>query len=178
MCPSVGELMVGLYDSQSRLETKRGEGTHSDAARWTGKRSGLKSRNDSKQPVKIDLPLSDKLPGYHVCLGLAFFGLGIMAKQNLPQAIGSLPVIQLPCAFFSAVLIPFGSLLALRGLIVTNTSRNNLLSYHLGGLVFLIVMLSTYFYTSLIMNGVLELPRTYPKTSLSKSREQVRLIKP
>jgi hypothetical protein len=108
-----------------------------------------------------------KLPGYHVCLGLVFFGLGTVAKDGLPQAIGSLPIIQFPCAFLSAVLIPFGSLLALRALILQTTgSRRNLLSYHLLGLVFVLVMLSLYFGGDVVMNHVFDLtqsPSVLPK---------------
>ena len=107
-----------------------------------------------------------KLPGYIVCLGLAFFGLGTMAKDNLPQAIGSLPIIQFPCAFFSAVMIPFGSLLALRALVLQSGSRRNLLSCHLLGLVFVLVMLSVYFFEVIVMNHVFELtqfPSVLPK---------------
>lgn len=114
-----------------------------------------------------------KLPGYHVCLGLAFFGLGGIAKENLPQMIGSLSAIQLPCAFFSAVLIPFGSLLALRALILTNTCRKNLLSYHLLGWVFALVMLSFYFYAFLMMNRMLELTSQLPNM-LPKLTENAR----
>ena len=125
--------------------------------------------------MKIDSSLMDKLPGYHVFLGLAFYGLGTMAKDNLPQAIGSLPVIQLPCAFFSAVLIPFGSLLALRGLILTSTCRKSLLSYHLLGLGFGLVMLSVYFYAFLMMNLLLDLPNQLQlPISLPKLTENAR----
>jgi hypothetical protein len=115
-----------------------------------------------------------KLPGYHVCLGLAFFGLGAMAKDNLPQTIGSLPAIQLPCAFFSAVLIPFGSLLALRGLILQTGSWRSLLSYHLIALIFVPVMLSWYFATSILMTHVLDLAR--PPSILPKLIENARSL--
>ena len=123
--------------------------------------------------MKIDSLLMDKLPGYHVCLGLAFLGLGIVSKDNLPQTVGSLPIIQLPCAFFTAVLIPFGSLLALRALVLQSTSRRNLLSCHLLGLVFILLMLSDYFYTALLMNRVIDLPNQIPSI-LPKLTENAR----
>jgi hypothetical protein len=113
-----------------------------------------------------------KLPGYHVCLGLAFFGLGVMAKDNLPQAIGSLPAIQFPCAFFSAVMIPFGSLLALRALILQTGPRRALLGYHLFALIFVLVMLSWYFATSILMKHVFDLAQ--PPSILPKLIENAR----
>jgi hypothetical protein len=113
--------------------------------------------------MKINSSVLSKLPGYHVCLGLVFFCIGTMAKDNLPHTIGSLPVIQLPCAFFSAVMIPLGSLLALHALLFRVRSRRNLLSYHLIGLVFFVVILSAYFYASLVMNRVLDLPNLLPR---------------
>ena len=92
--------------------------------------------------------------------GSHFSDWGAMAKDNLPQTIGSLPAIQLPCAFFSAVLIPFGSLLALRGLILQKGPWRSLLSYHLIALIFVPVILSWYFATSILMTHVLDLGST------------------
>jgi hypothetical protein len=89
-----------------------------------------------------------------------------MAKDNLPQAIGSLPVIQLPCAFFSAVLIPFGALLALYAIIFQKGPPRLLLNYHMLVLIFVPVILSWYFTTSILMTHVLDLaqsPSILPK---------------
>lgn len=107
-----------------------------------------------------------KLPGFHICLGLVVFGLGAMAKDNLPQNIGSLPIIQFPCAFFSSVMIPLGSLLALRELVLGSGNRRKLVSYHLLGLLFVLVMLSVYFVEIVVMNKVFEIaqfPSVLPK---------------
>jgi hypothetical protein len=81
--------------------------------------------------LKIKQTLSNKLPDWHVGLGFAFFALGGLAKDNLPKAIGLLPIIQLPCAFLSSVLIPLGSLLALHALILQTSRRRTMLCYHL-----------------------------------------------
>ncbi len=105
----------------------------------------------------------NKLPGLHICIGLGFFLLGQAAKNALPPTVGSLPSIQLPCAFFSAVLIPLGSLLALRALIGRSTSQRGLLCWHLIGVIFLAVILSQYFYVFLVENKVLELQNTLPR---------------
>jgi hypothetical protein len=123
--------------------------------------------------MKIDSSLMSKLPGYHVGLGAAFFAFAGIAKANLPQAIGSLPIIQLPCAFFSAVMIPFGSLLALRALLLQSTSRRSLLSCHLLGLVFVLVMLVFYFYAFVTMNRILDLV-SHPPSLLPKLTENAR----
>jgi len=117
--------------------------------------------------------MTTKLPGYHLLLGGLFFAAGLVAKQNLPYAVGSLPIIQLPCAFFSAVLIPLGSLLALRGLILKDASQKNLLSYHLLGLLFVLVMLSSYFYPFVMINRTLDLV-SHPKSLLPVLTENAR----
>lgn len=98
-----------------------------------------------------------RLPVLLVGLGLGFFLLGIAVKNELPHAIGLLPVIQFPCAFFSAVLIPFGSLLAFRALILQTGARRNLVSCHLSGLVFVFITLSLYFWQSIAINRVIEI---------------------
>jgi hypothetical protein len=99
-----------------------------------------------------------QFPGYHVGLGFGFFVLGLAVKDNLPQAIGSLPIIQLPCAFFSSVFIPLGALLALRGLIFEKFNQRSLLGYHLLGLLFIPVILSLYFYSFVMTNWMIDLP--------------------
>lgn len=107
-----------------------------------------------------------KLPGLHVCLGLIVFGLSAVAKDDLPQNIGSLPIIQLPCAFFSSVMIPLGSLLALKELVMGSGNRRKLVSYHLVGLLFVLVMLSVYFAEVIVMDKVMEIaqfPSVLPK---------------
>jgi hypothetical protein len=114
-----------------------------------------------KRPVKSMLPLAVRLPELVITIGIIFFVVAIQAK-HLPKDLGSLPIIQLPCAFFSAVLIPFGSLLALRALFFQGTHRRRLLSYHLLGVLFGFGILSGYFYMFFIMNRVLDLPKEMP----------------
>jgi len=123
--------------------------------------------------MKIDSSLKSKLPGYHVGLGIAFILLGNEAKHDLPAAVGLLPAIQLPCAFFSAVMIPFGSLLALRALLLQGTSRRSLVGYHLFGWIFVLAMLSFYFYVFVTMNRMLDLV-SHPPSALPKLVENAR----
>jgi len=85
------------------------------------------------------------------------FLFGCWAKQGLPEGIGQRPELQLPCAFFSAVLVPFGSLLAFRQLIAGAGNKKALLFYHLGANLFLIGILSLYFFESTILKDFLQL---------------------
>ncbi len=85
------------------------------------------------------------------------------AKEQLPHNIGLRPELQLPCDFFSAVLIPFGSLLALRQLVAGAGRRKELLVYHLGANLFLIALLSLFFFEYFLLKSVVDLtgPRDF-----------------
>lgn len=95
--------------------------------------------------------------------GVVAFLLGCWAKKNLPQVIALSPALQLPCAFFSAVLIPFASLLAFRQLIAGVGKCRTLLFYHLFANLFLIGILSLYFFEFYVLKSVIDLtgPRDF-----------------
>ena len=102
-----------------------------------------------------------RVPGYCVGFGFAFYALGMLAKDFLPYPVGSHPLIQLPCAFCSAVFIPFGSLLALQALILQKGGRRPLISWHLLGILFGFLILSQYFVADIFENHLLNLSRVH-----------------
>jgi len=127
-----------------------------------------------------------KLPGIHLLSGIAFFGLGMVLRENIPRHLGLLPGIQLPCAFFSAVLVPLGALLALRAIIFRDTRPRIMISYLAIGILFGIAMMSLYFFFYAVMGKVIDLPgempqmlpkminlaRTYPKEAGRRTEAQ------
>jgi hypothetical protein len=118
-------------------------------------------------------PLIVRIPGIFVSAGIVIFALAGSAKE-LPDRIGLSPLFQLPCAFFSSVLIPFGSLLALHALISQTSKRRTLLWWHLIGPLFLIGVLSLYFYVSFVIQRVTELAA--PPNILPKLAENARVF--
>ena len=116
----------------------------------------------TEMPFKKDLTAADRLPECLLGIGGAFFFAGLIAKNELPKAVGSLPIIQLPCAFFVSVLIPFASMLALRALIAGTPRRNTMMGVHSCGMILGIVMLSFYFATFWTVNRVLDFQNDLP----------------
>ncbi len=106
--------------------------------------------------------------------GYFIFLLGVFAKENLPQSTGLSPALQLPCAFFSAVLIPFGSFLALRQLVTGTDKSRTQVFYHLGGCLFLVAILSTYFFYFYLLSRTLEI--ILPLDSPSPAKLLVKLV--
>ena len=117
--------------------------------------------------VTNDPKLLPRLAEYHVVLGLLFFGLGTGAKDLFPHSLGLQPGIQFPCAYFSSVLIPLGSLLALRGVLVQEYRRKSLLAYHLSGVFFTLMMMALYFGFYVMINKIAttldSIPNVLPK---------------
>jgi hypothetical protein len=143
----------------------------------TGKQSGRKKQEAIQgKPLNNSLSLTTKLPDYHICLGLAFYFVGLMAKENLPQTIGSLPVIQLPVAFFSSTLIPLGSLLALRAILLQGSCHQKLMGFHLLGLIFVFLNLSWYFSTYIISQKIVNIPNFQTNSILPKLVENARTL--
>ena len=91
----------------------------------------------------------------------------MIAKSELPHSIGQAPAIQLPCAFFSAVFLPFGTFLALHALLAQTERRRQLLIEFLSGLGFLPLLLSFYFFTYFTLSRIPDLvgspPNVLPK---------------
>jgi len=98
-----------------------------------------------------------KFPGYHLLIGITFLLIELAAKSSLPALIGSSPYIQLPCAFLSAVFIPFGTFLAFYALVVGTGNRRKLLAEFLTGLSLLIALLAFYFFTYQLLSRVAEM---------------------
>jgi hypothetical protein len=102
--------------------------------------------------------LTARLAKYHFTAGFTFLALSFACKDFIPFWWGSSFFIQGPCAFFSAVFLPLGSLFALVALMTRQGNSREMIGYHLAAIAAMIIPLGIYFYTYALMEKVLHLP--------------------
>jgi len=105
---------------------------------------------------RITIPLTARLPGYHLIAGFGVLLLAGWAKQALPPEIGASPLVQYPCDFLTAVLFSLGSFLAFRALLVQPYRRRILVMQQFLGLATVLGLLAIY-YTYLILSRTIDL---------------------
>jgi hypothetical protein len=117
-------------------------------------------------------------------VGLVFLLIEWNGKMLFPELARQVALMRV-CAFVSAVLIPYASVLALADLVLRRHDRRNLetlLACHLGGLAVLPLILSVYFYTYFIVKQTIALavpidilPKLVDNTQTFPTEEKRRL---